>query len=136
METCNNLRLMSSGPHTGSGNPSPALQPGSSIMPGKVNPSMPEALTMVCFRVIGNDTTIMMCAQGGQFELNIFGPLAAYCLLESISTLANSLRVVTRRCISGIKPNRARLEYLLRAQLRARHGALADARLRHNRPSS
>ncbi|MDE1865017.1 MAG: aspartate ammonia-lyase [Candidatus Micrarchaeota archaeon] len=112
IKTMNDLRLMSSGPHTGIGEIIlPAVQPGSSIMPGKVNPSMPEALTMVCFRAIGNDSTILMCAQGGQFELNIFGPIAAHCLLESIETLSNSLVVVTKRCITGIKPNRKRLEY-------------------------
>jgi aspartate ammonia-lyase len=112
IKTSNDLRLLSSGPHTGLAEITlPAVQPGSSIMPGKVNPSMPEMLTMVCFRVIGNDSTVMMCAQGGQFELNIFGPLAAYCLLESIDTLANALRAVTKRCIIGIKPNRERLEY-------------------------
>ena len=112
IKVSNDIRLMSSGPYTGLEEITiPEVQPGSSIMPGKVNPSMPEMMTMVCFRVIGNDASITMAAQGGQFELNIFGPLAAYCLLESIQILANGLDVFTRRCVAKIRPNRKVLKY-------------------------
>ncbi len=107
IKMANDIRLMGSGPYTGLNEITiPAVQPGSSIMPGKVNPSMAEMLTMVCFRVIGNDLTITMAGQGGQFELNIFVPLAAYTLLESIEILSNGVEVFTERCVAGIKPNR------------------------------
>ena len=110
IKTSNDLRLMSSGPYSGLNEITlPAVQAGSSIMPGKVNPSMPEMLTMVCFNVIGNDSTITIAAQGGQFELNIFVPIAAYRLLESIHILSNSIRAFTNKCVLGIKPNRLRL---------------------------
>lgn len=107
---CNDIRLLQSGPYSGLSEISiPPAMPGSSIMPGKVNPSIPEMFTMVCFRVIGNDTAMTLAAQGGQFELNIFVPLAAYTLLESISIFANGARVFTDKCVSGIKPNRERI---------------------------
>ncbi|MDE1870888.1 MAG: aspartate ammonia-lyase [Candidatus Micrarchaeota archaeon] len=110
IKTSNDLRLMSSGPYAGLNEIAlPAVQAGSSIMPGKVNPSMPEMLTMVCFSVMGNDSTIAIAAQGGQFELNIFVPVAAYKLLESIGILSKGIEVFTERCISGIRPNRAQL---------------------------
>lgn len=112
IKVCNDIRLMSSGPYTGLDEISiPEVQPGSSIMPGKINPSMPEMLTMVCFRVIGNDLSITMAGQGGQFELNVFGPLAAYSILESIITMADAVGIFTDRCISGIKPNKTVLNY-------------------------
>ncbi|MGI0100503.1 MAG: aspartate ammonia-lyase [Candidatus Micrarchaeaceae archaeon] len=112
IKTANDIRLMSSGPYTGLDELSiPEVQPGSSIMPGKINPSMAEMLTMVCFRAIGNDFTITMAAQAGQFELNVFCPVAAYCLLESIGTLSNAVRIFDERCMRGVKPNREVLEY-------------------------
>jgi len=112
IKVSNDIRLMSSGPYTGLDEISiPEVQPGSSIMPGKVNPSIPEMLTMVCFRVIGNDISITMAAQGGQFELNVFGPLAAYCILESIDILASGIEIFTARCLSGIRPNKTVLNY-------------------------
>jgi aspartate ammonia-lyase len=112
----NDIRLMSSGPYTGLDEITiPAVQAGSSIMPGKVNPSMPEMLTMVCFRVVGNDLAISVAAQGGQFELNIFVPFATYALLESIGILANGINAFTEKCVSGIEPNRKQLtEYFER----------------------
>lgn len=114
IKVSNDIRLMSSGPHAGLEEISiPALQPGSSIMPGKVNPGMPEMLTMVCFRVIGNDSAITMAAQAGQFDLNVFSPVAVYCVLESIELLSNGIDVFTRRCLAGIKPNKARMSYYL-----------------------
>jgi aspartate ammonia-lyase len=114
IRVANDIRLLSSGPNTGLNEISiPALQPGSSIMPGKVNPSIPEMLDMVCFKIIGNDLTITMAAQAGQLELNVFSPVAAYSLLESIGILANGLELFTDKCISGIKPNIAVMNYYL-----------------------
>lgn len=112
IKMANDIRLMASGPYTGLGEISiPEVQPGSSIMPGKVNPSMAEMLTMICFRVVGNDSSITMAAQAGQFELNVFGPLAGYELLESIGILSKGLDIFTDRCLLEIKPNKDTLNY-------------------------
>lgn len=103
----NDLRLMSSGPNTGIGEINlPAVQPGSSIMPGKVNPSIPEMVDMVGFQVIGNDTSIVFAVQAGQFELNVMLPLIAHNLLQSIHILAKASSVFAERCIDGITANR------------------------------
>ncbi len=100
---CNDLRLLASGPTTGFAEiVLPAVQPGSSIMPGKVNPSMAEMLNMVCFQVIGNDLTVSMAAQAGQLELNVMMPVMAYNLHQSIEILKNAIRVFIDRCIVGI----------------------------------
>jgi fumarate hydratase class II len=100
----NDLRLMSSGPRTGLAEIRlPAVQPGSSIMPGKVNPVMAEMLNMVCFQVMGNDLTIMLAAQAGQLELNVMMPLIGHNLLSSILILSNGVRVFTERCVRGIE---------------------------------
>jgi aspartate ammonia-lyase len=100
---CNDLRLMASGPTTGFAEiVLPAVQPGSSIMPGKVNPTMPEMLNMVCFQVIGNDLTIAMAAQAGQLELNVMMPVMAYNVHQSIEILKNAIRVFVERCVLGI----------------------------------
>jgi aspartate ammonia-lyase len=100
---CNDLRLLASGPTTGFAEiVLPAVQPGSSIMPGKVNPSMAEMLNMVCFQVIGNDLTVSMAVQAGQLELNVMMPVMAYNLHHSIEILKNALRVFIDRCIVGI----------------------------------
>ena len=80
----------------------PAVQPGSSIMPGKVNPVMAEMMNMVCFQVIGNDTTITYACQASQLELNVMMPLIAYNLLNSIDILSNAVDVFTRKCVDGI----------------------------------
>lgn len=102
----NDLRLMSSGPRTGIGEINlPAVQPGSSIMPGKVNPVMAEMLNMVCFQVLGNDLALTFAAQAGQFELNVMMPLIANDLLQNITILTNSLRVFTTDCVQGITAN-------------------------------
>jgi fumarate hydratase class II len=87
----------------------PALQPGSSIMPGKVNPVIPEAVTMVAAQVIGNDTTITIAGQSGNFQLNVMLPLIAYNLLQSIELLANAARALAERAIAGFTVNKARL---------------------------
>ena len=102
----NDLRLLSSGPKTGLAEITlPAVQPGSSIMPGKVNPVMAEMLNMVCFSIIGNDITITMASQAGQFELNVMMPVMQYKLLDSVSILTNALKVFTNKCIKGITVN-------------------------------
>jgi aspartate ammonia-lyase len=102
----NDIRLLSSGPKTGLAEISlPAVQPGSSIMPGKVNPVMAEMLDMVCFQVIGCDTTILMAAQAGQLELNVMMPVVAWNLLHEIEILTNAVTVFTKFCADGITAN-------------------------------
>jgi len=109
IKVCDDLRLMASGPVTGLAEIElPALQPGSSIMPGKVNPVMPEMLTMVCFQVIGNDMTIALAAAHGEFELNVMMPVIAFDLLLSARLLTNALRVFTERAIVGIRADAER----------------------------
>jgi aspartate ammonia-lyase len=102
----NDLRLLSSGPQTGFNEIHlPSLQPGSSIMPGKVNPVMAELAAMVSFQVVGNDAAVAMAVQAGQLELNVMMPSMAYNVLQSITILANMLRVFTERCMAGITAN-------------------------------
>jgi len=109
----NDFRLLSSGPTTGLAEIRlPAVQPGSSIMPGKVNPSMAEALNMVGFQVIGNDTVITLSAQAGQLELNVMMPVINYNLLQSIHLLTHVVRVFTERCVKGIVADEARCREL------------------------
>jgi fumarate hydratase class II len=99
----NDLRLLSSGPTTGLAEISlPAVQPGSSIMPGKVNPVMAECLNMVAFQVVGNDLAVSLAAQAGQLELNVMMPIMMHNLLQSIQLLASYLPVFTRKCVDGI----------------------------------
>lgn len=105
----NDLRLMSSGPRTGFGEINlPAKQNGSSIMPGKVNPVIPEVVSQVAFNVIGNDMTIAMAAEAGQLELNAFEPVIFYNLFESIETLNHGMDTLIVNCINGIEANRER----------------------------
>lgn len=102
----NDLRLMASGPRAGLAEINlPARQPGSSIMPGKVNPVMPELINQIAFQVIGNDTTISLASEAGQFELNVMEPVLLFNLLQSISIMNNGFRVFTDYCISGITAN-------------------------------
>ena len=102
----NDFRLLSSGPTTGLDEiRMPAVQPGSSIMPGKINPSMAEMLNQACFQVIGNDTAVMMGAQAGQMELNVMMPGMAFAILFSIRIMTNALDVFTRFCIEGVTAN-------------------------------
>ena len=118
----NDLRLISSGPNTGFAEVNlPGLQPGSSIMPGKINPVMPELAAMVSFQVVGNDTAVALAVQGGQLELNVMMPTMAYNVLQSISILANMLRVFTEKCINGLTANEKR-EHLLCPE----HGLTGD----------
>jgi fumarate hydratase, class II len=110
MKVANDLRWMNSGPLAGLGELAlPALQPGSSIMPGKVNPVIPEATAMVAAQVIGNDAAITVAGQSGNFQLNVMLPLIAYNLLHSIEILSNAARALADRAIAGFTVNRARL---------------------------
>ncbi len=103
---CNDLRLLSSGPRAGFGEINlPPMQPGSSIMPGKVNPVIPEVVNQVCFDVIGGDVTITMAAEAGQLQLNAFEPIIAYRLLRSIDMLRAACLVLRERCVTGITAN-------------------------------
>jgi len=109
----NDLRWMNSGPQAGLGDIQlPALQPGSSIMPGKVNPIIPEAVMMVALQVMGADVTVTGAAASGNFELNTSLPVIAYNLLFSIDTLSNACRVLADKCVRGIVANRERMERL------------------------
>lgn len=107
----NDLRLMASGPRTGLGEITlPARQPGSSIMPGKVNPVMAELINQVAFQVIGNDHTIGLASEAGQLELNVMEPVLVFNLLQSISIMNNAFRTFTDYCLRGIKANEERLK--------------------------
>jgi aspartate ammonia-lyase len=108
---CNDLRLLSSGPRAGFGEINlPPMQPGSSIMPGKVNPVIPEVMNQVCFEIIGGDMTVTMAAEAGQFQLNAFEPVIAYRLLRGIASLRNACTVLRTRCVEGITANPDRLK--------------------------
>jgi fumarate hydratase class II len=110
----NDLRWMNSGPLTGLAEIGlPALQPGSSIMPGKVNPVMPEAVTMVCAQVIGNDLTVTVAGQSGSFQLNVMLPVIAYNLIQSLELLASAARLLADRAIAGFTVNRGHMEAAL-----------------------
>jgi len=104
---CNDLRLLSSGPRAGINEINlPPRQPGSSIMPGKVNPVIPEVVNQVCFQVIGNDITVTLAAEGGQLELNVFEPILGFNIFQSIEMMERACTVLSERCIKGITANR------------------------------
>ena len=114
----NDVRLMGSGPRSGIGEISlPENEPGSSIMPGKVNPTQAEALTMVCTQVIGNETTVAFAGSQGHFELNVFKPVIANAVLQSIRLLGDAAVSFTDHAVAGIEPNRERLSELLQRSL-------------------
>jgi aspartate ammonia-lyase len=103
---CNDLRLLASGPRAGLHEINlPAMQPGSSIMPGKVNPVIPEVVNQVCFKVIGNDLAVTMAAEAGQLQLNVMEPVIAQCLFESVTLLGNAARTLREKCVDGIAAN-------------------------------
>ncbi|HMK07167.1 MAG TPA: aspartate ammonia-lyase, partial [Flavobacterium sp.] len=105
---CNDLRLLSSGPRCGLFEINlPPMQPGSSIMPGKVNPVIPEVMNQICFRVIGNDLTVTMAAEAGQLQLNVMEPVMTYCIMESMKLLENGMDTLAKKCIDGITANEA-----------------------------
>lgn len=106
-KTCNDLRLLSSGPRTGFNEINlPPMQPGSSIMPGKVNPVIPEVVNQVAYQVIGADVTITLASEGGQLQLNVFEPIIAYNILRSMTMLKRSFLTLSERCVEGITANR------------------------------
>ena len=108
---CNDLRLLSSGPRCGFGEINlPAMQAGSSIMPGKVNPVIPEVVNQIAFEVLGNDVTVSFAAEAGQLQLNAFEPIIGYSLFKSISHLTTGCTVLATRCIDGITANRSHLQ--------------------------
>ena len=112
----NDLRLLSSGPNTGFAEINlPALQPGSSIMPGKINPVIPELAAMVSFQVVGNDVSVAMAVQAGQLELNVMMPTMAYGVMQSITILTNMLRQFTDKCVAGITANQNRCNFYVQA---------------------
>ena len=114
----NDIRWLASGPRCGIGEISlPANEPGSSIMPGKVNPTQCEALTMLCTRVFGNDVTVGMAGAAGNFELNVFKPVIAHAVLESLELLADGMRSFDEHCVAGIEANRERIDDLLSRSL-------------------
>jgi fumarate hydratase class II len=114
----NDIRWLGSGPRCGIGEIHlPDIQPGSSIMPGKVNPVLPESLVQVCAQVIGNDAAISLAGLSGNFELNVMMPLIAYNLLQSIHLLANAVNLFSQKCIQGLKANRKRCEEMIEKSL-------------------
>jgi aspartate ammonia-lyase len=111
---CNDLRLLSSGPRTGLNEINlPPMQPGSSIMPGKVNPVIPEVVNQICFQVVGNDLTITMAAEAGQLQLNVFEPVIGFNLFQSIDMLTRGAVVLRERCVLGITANRERMRKMV-----------------------
>jgi aspartate ammonia-lyase len=113
-KTCNDLRLLSSGPRAGLGEINlPPMQAGSSIMPGKVNPVIPEVVNQIAFEVIGNDVTVSFAAEAGQLQLNAFEPVIAHSLFKSIVHLTNGCDTLRERCVAGVTANRARLAQLV-----------------------
>lgn len=118
LKITNDIRFLASGPRAGIGELIlPANEPGSSIMPGKVNPTQAEALAMVCLQVMGNDVTIGFAASQGHFQLNTYMPLIIYNFLQSVTLLTDSINSFTKRCVSGIKPNREVINYYLENSL-------------------
>ena len=114
----NDIRLLASGPRSGLGELIlPENEPGSSIMPGKVNPTQSEALTMVCTKVFGNHTTITVANSQGHFELNVYKPVLAYCMLQSIGLIADAVRSFTDNCVVDIRADEKRIDELMRRSL-------------------
>jgi len=110
----NDLRLLSSGPRTGFNEINlPPMQPGSSIMPGKVNPVIPEVVNQIAFKVIGNDLTVTLAAEGGQLELNVFEPVIVQSIFESVEMLKNGMNTLKLRCVDGITANEDRCRQLV-----------------------
>ena len=115
---CNDLRLLSSGPRCGLAEINlPPMQPGSSIMPGKVNPVIPEVVNQVAFQVIGNDLTITMAAEAGQLQLNVMEPVIAFNMFQSIEILTAAVGVLNERCVRGITANREHCRALVEGSI-------------------
>ncbi|MGH7555598.1 MAG: aspartate ammonia-lyase, partial [Longimicrobiales bacterium] len=130
---CNDLRLLSSGPRAGLAEINlPPMQPGSSIMPGKVNPVIPEVVNQVCFQVVGNDLTVTIAAEAGQLQLNVFEPVIAFNIFQSVAMLTQASIVLRERCVLGITANREHIRALLEHS-RQRHWRTSPA---HPSPAS
>lgn len=115
---CNDLRLLSSGPRAGLQEINlPAMQPGSSLMPGKVNPVIPEVVNQIAFKVIGNDLTVTLAAEAGQLELNVMEPVIAQSIFESMEMLKNGMRALQERCITGITANEERCRAMVEGSI-------------------
>jgi fumarate hydratase class II len=118
MKIANDVRWLASGPRSGIGELSlPENEPGSSIMPGKVNPTQSEAITMLAAQVFGNDVAINFGGASGNFELNVFRPMAAHNFLQSVRLLGDGMRSFDVHCAAGIEPNRERIDELVRRSL-------------------
>ena len=131
----NDIRLLGSGPRSGlSELILPSNELGSSIMPGKTNPTQSEALTMVCCQVFGNHTTITIAGSQGHFELNVYKPLLAYCMLQSIRLLGDAVNSFTVNSVEGIRANEARIRELNGTFADAGDRARPENRLRQGRP--
>jgi len=118
MKIANDIRWLASGPRCGIGEISiPENEPGSSIMPGKVNPTQCEAMTMVCVQVLGNDAAIGFAGTQGNFELNVYKPVMIYNLIQSLYLIADSCRSMTEHCVVGIEANKAKIEEYLNDSL-------------------
>ena len=114
MKIANDIRFLGSGPRAGYGELIlPSNEPGSSIMPGKVNPTQSEAVTMVCVKVIGNHNGITMAGSHGHFELNVFKPLIIHNILQSIEIMSDSAKTFALYCVKGIKADKKKIKYLL-----------------------
>ena len=114
-KTCNDLRLLASGPRCGLHEINlPPMAPGSSIMPGKVNPVIPEVTNQVCFKVIGNDYAVTFAAEAGQLQLNVMEPVIAECIIESITWLTNAINTLREKCIEGITVNKEHCEKMVK----------------------
>jgi len=117
-KVCNDLRLLSSGPRTGIGEINlPPMQSGSSIMPGKINPVIPEVVNQVAFQVIGNDLTVTFAAEAGQLQLNVMEPVIVFNILQSMRILGRAMKTLTTRCIEGITANEKRCRDLVESSI-------------------
>ena len=123
MKIAHDIRMLGSGPRCGIGEINlPANEPGSSIMPGKINPTQCEALTMVCAQIMGNHVTVTIAGSNGHFELNVFKPVIIYNVLQSIKLLADASHSFTNNCVAGIEANEERINKLLGESLMAGYG--------------
>ena len=114
----NDIRLLGSGPRSGLGELIlPENEPGSSIMPGKVNPTQCEAVTMVCCQIFGNQTAVTVAGSQGHFELNVYKPVLAHCMLQSIQLMADVARSFTEHCVVGIRADEKRIDELMQRSL-------------------
>tara|TARA_B100000676_G_scaffold90606_1_gene90318 strand:- start:48 stop:566 length:519 start_codon:yes stop_codon:yes gene_type:complete len=118
MKITNDIRFLSSGPRSGIGELElPANEPGSSIMPGKVNPTQIEALSMVCAQILGNSNTVDISGSNGHFQLNVFKPVIAYNVIQSINLISDAINSFNKNCLKGLKPNKKNISDHLKNSL-------------------